>query len=165
MCFTSVEFDGHLIDSFDINRFATFIVTERESKAKHLQTVAGVKPEAYWLSTLLWDFVNSCLPAIITIILCFAFDISSLTTTDNGVLGAFILLLFLFGPAAAAFSYCVTFLFKSASLCKFVLFCFVRRGIGRRSSSSLLKIHLLISGNIVLIVSGFLLSMGGSIST
>ena len=99
-------------------RFATFVVTERESKAKHLQTVAGVKPSAYWLSTLLWDFANYCIPAVITIILCFIFDVNSLTTTDNGVLGAFLVLLFLFGPAAAAFSYCVTFLFKNASLCK-----------------------------------------------
>lgn len=31
--------------------FATFVVAERESKAKHLQTIAGVKPTAYWLST------------------------------------------------------------------------------------------------------------------
>ena len=102
----------------DLCSMATFIVTERESKAKHLQTVAGVQPSAYWLSTLLWDFINYCIPAVITIILVFAFSVSSLTTTENDVLGAFLLLLFLFGPAAAAFSYCVTFLFKSASLCK-----------------------------------------------
>ena len=36
---------------FIAGSFATFIVTERESKAKHLQTVAGVQPSAYWLST------------------------------------------------------------------------------------------------------------------
>lgn len=121
---------------FIMGTFATFIVSERESKAKHLQVVAGVKPSAYWLSTLLWDFMNYCIPATITIILVFAFGLDSLTTTENDVLGAFLVLLFLFGPAAASFSYCVSFCFKSASLC-----------------------------NIVLIISGFLFSMGGSIAT
>jgi hypothetical protein len=47
-------------------RFATFVVTERESKAKHLQTVAGVEPAAYWLATLLWDFINYLIPFGIT---------------------------------------------------------------------------------------------------
>eukprot|EP00980_Cylindrotheca_fusiformis_P009501 scaffold2077_cov119-Cylindrotheca_fusiformis.AAC.4 len=36
---------------FITGAFATFVVAERESKAKHLQTIAGVKPSAYWLST------------------------------------------------------------------------------------------------------------------
>ncbi len=40
---------------FIAGAFATFVVAERESKAKHLQTVAGVKPSAYWLSTYFWD--------------------------------------------------------------------------------------------------------------
>ena len=31
--------------------FGTFIVAEKANKAKHLQTVAGVKPTAYWLSS------------------------------------------------------------------------------------------------------------------
>ena len=33
---------------FIAGSFGTFVVAERESKAKHLQTVAGVKPKAYW---------------------------------------------------------------------------------------------------------------------
>ena len=42
--------------------FATFVVAERQSKAKHLQTVAGVKPSSYWLSTWLWDVANYQIP-------------------------------------------------------------------------------------------------------
>jgi hypothetical protein len=38
---------------FITGSFATFVVSERQSKAKHLQTVAGVQPAAYWLSTWL----------------------------------------------------------------------------------------------------------------
>jgi len=51
---------------FIAGAFATFLVAERESKAKHLQTVAGVKPTAYWLSTLLWDFTNYLIPFLLT---------------------------------------------------------------------------------------------------
>ena len=31
--------------------FGTFIVSEKANKAKHLQTVAGVKPTSYWISS------------------------------------------------------------------------------------------------------------------
>ena len=47
---------------FIAGSFATFIVAERESKAKHLQTVTGVQPSAYWLSTYLWDIINYQIP-------------------------------------------------------------------------------------------------------
>lgn len=73
--------------------------------------------------------------SFLEVILVFSFDVSAITTTDRGMIGGFIVLLFLFGPAAAAFSYCVSFMFKNPSLC-----------------------------NITLIVSGFLISMGASMS-
>uniref|UniRef100_A0A7S2EEV5 ABC transporter domain-containing protein n=1 Tax=Trieres chinensis TaxID=1514140 RepID=A0A7S2EEV5_TRICV len=102
---------------FITGAFATFIVAERQSKAKHLQTVAGVKPAAYWFSSYLWDIMNYQLPLWIIVILMFAFDVELFTTTERGVLGGTIMSLFLFGPAAAGFTYCFSFLFKSPSLC------------------------------------------------
>jgi len=65
--------------------FATFIVSERYSKAKHLQTVAGVEPSAYWLSTYLWDILNYQIPLWITVGLMFAFGIDVLTTNNRDV--------------------------------------------------------------------------------
>lgn len=115
--------------------FATFVVTERSSKAKHLQTVAGVHPSSYWISTWLWDIANYSIPCLITIALMFAFNVESLTTTENGVLGAVIALLVLFGPAVASFSYCVSFMFTSPSIC-----------------------------NLIIIISGFLIGFGGTIA-
>jgi hypothetical protein len=102
---------------FIASAFAIFVVSERQSKAKHLQTVAGVEPSAYWLSTWIWDVMNYQIPLWITVILMFAFDVEALTTTDRGVVGGVIVLLFLFGPAAASFSYCVSFAFESAATC------------------------------------------------
>merc|ERR1719343_417725 len=101
--------------------FATFVVQEKQSKAKHLQVVAGVKPTSYWLSTWLWDIANYQIPCWFTVILMYAFDVSNLTTTDNGVVSAVIALFVLFGPAVASFSYCFSFLFKSPSVCNLIL--------------------------------------------
>jgi len=121
---------------FITGSFATFVVAERESKAKHLQTVAGVKPLSYWFSTWLWDIANYLIPCAITIALMFIFDVDVLVETENGALGGVIILLLLFGPAAASFTYCVTFLFTSPSVC-----------------------------NLFIIIFGFLIGMGGTLAS
>ena len=120
---------------FIVGSFATFVVAERQSKAKHLQTVAGVKPPAYWLSTWLWDVANYQIPCWLTILLMFSFDVKVYTTTDNGVFGGVLSLFLLFGPAGAAFSYCISFMFTSPSIC-----------------------------NLVIIITGFLIGLGGSMA-
>jgi len=104
--------------------FATFVVAERQSKAKHLQTVAGVKPSAYWLSTYLWDIANYQIPCWITVILMFAFGVETFTTRDRGIVGGVIMVLVLFGPATAGFTYCMSFLFKSPSMCNLFVIVF-----------------------------------------
>lgn len=104
--------------------FATFVVAERQSKAKHLQTVAGVEPSAYWISTYLWDIANYQIPCWITIILMFAFSVETFTTRENGVIGGVITVLVLFGPATAGFTYCCSFLFKSPSMCNLFVIVF-----------------------------------------
>jgi ATP-binding cassette subfamily A (ABC1) protein 1 len=120
---------------FIAGAFATFIVNERQSKAKHLQTVAGVEPTSYWLSSYVWDILNYQIPLWITIALIFAFDVEVLTKREYDVLGGTISLLVFFGPAAAGYTYCVSFAFSSPSLC-----------------------------NVFIIISGFLIGMGGPLA-
>ena len=60
---------------FIAGSFATFIVDERERKARHLQTVSGIKPSAYWLSTFLWDVMIYQIPLWTVIILMYRLDI------------------------------------------------------------------------------------------
>jgi ABC-type multidrug transport system fused ATPase/permease subunit len=120
---------------FIAGAFATFVVDERASKAKHLQTVAGVEPTAYWTSTFFWDVLNYQIPCWITVILMYAFSIDVLTTSERDVSSGVISLLILFGPAAAGFTYCVSFAFTSSSLC-----------------------------NVFVIISGFLVGMGGPLT-
>uniref|UniRef100_A0A7S4MIY7 ABC transporter domain-containing protein n=1 Tax=Odontella aurita TaxID=265563 RepID=A0A7S4MIY7_9STRA len=102
---------------FVTGSWATFVVTERKSKAKHLQTVAGVKPWAYWLSSYFWDIINYQLPLWIIVIMMFAFGVDAFTETERGIVGGTIVALFLFGPAAAGFTYIFSFLFDSPSMC------------------------------------------------
>jgi hypothetical protein len=97
--------------------FGTFVVSERLAKAKHLQTVAGVKPWAYWLSTYAWDTLNYQLPLWIIIALMYAVGLEAFTTSDRDVAAGTIITMFLFGPAAAGFTYCTSFMFKSPSMC------------------------------------------------
>lgn len=112
--------------------FASFVVAERESKAKHLQTVAGVHASAYWISTFIWDFLNYQIPMWITVMLMFGFDVNTLTTTRSDVLSGVIAIMLLYGSASAGFAYCVSYGFKSPAIC-----------------------------SIVIILSGFLIGMGG----
>ena len=44
--------------SFVPASFVVFLVTEKTTKAKHLQFVSGVDPILYWLSNFLWDMVS-----------------------------------------------------------------------------------------------------------
>jgi ABC-type multidrug transport system fused ATPase/permease subunit len=100
--------------------FGSFIVIERESKAKHLQTVAGVKPTAYWLSSFIWDVANYQIPCWLTIALFFIFDLDSLTTSNRDVFSGILAVIFLYGPAAASFTYCLSFMFTSSTVCVMV---------------------------------------------
>lgn len=120
---------------FIAGAFAVFVIDERQSKAKHLQTVAGVKPAAYWVSTFLWDIMNYQIPMWISVILFFAFGVDILTTRDRGVLSGVLAIIFLYGPASASFAYCISFAFTSSSLC-----------------------------NVVIIISGFIIGLGGPLT-
>mmetsp|Transcript_30651 Transcript_30651/g.64872 ORF Transcript_30651/g.64872 Transcript_30651/m.64872 type:complete len:1373 (-) Transcript_30651:2144-6262(-) len=101
---------------FIAGSFATFIVAERESKAKHLQTVAGVQPKAYWFSTYFWDIMNYQIPLWTVIILMYLLDVQSFITNERQAASTTFALLILFGPAAAGFSYILCFFFKSPSM-------------------------------------------------
>mmetsp|Transcript_19452 Transcript_19452/g.28094 ORF Transcript_19452/g.28094 Transcript_19452/m.28094 type:complete len:2009 (+) Transcript_19452:240-6266(+) len=109
---------------FITGSFATFVVNEAQSKARHLQTVSGVKPEAYWLSSFCWDWMNYQLPCWIVVILFFIFQVDAFTTTEGDVLAGTIVSLVLFGPAAIGFTYVLTFFFKSPSLCNLFVIIF-----------------------------------------
>eukprot|EP01138_Halocafeteria_seosinensis_P011391 gb/GECG01011634.1/.p1 GENE.gb/GECG01011634.1/~~gb/GECG01011634.1/.p1 ORF type:complete len:2040 (+),score=216.84 gb/GECG01011634.1/:1-6120(+) len=105
--------------AFIPSSFAVFIVKEREVNAKHQQLISGVSIPAYWASTYVWDMVNYIPPLVASIILILAFDVTELI--DGGAIGATILLFVFYGLAVAAFTYCLSYLFKSHSTAQTVI--------------------------------------------
>ena len=98
--------------TFIPSNFVSFIVKERECKAKHVQVVSGVYLSAYWLSAFLFDLLAYC----VTVGLAFTVFFLSNRTEFIGSTEVFCasLLLFLeYGVAAILSSYMFSFLFNS----------------------------------------------------
>jgi hypothetical protein len=94
--------------------FATFIVREREVKAKHQQLVSGVSIPAYWLAAFIWDNFSYQLTVWLIVILIAIFPNSDALAGPNTV-GPTIGLLILFGSAISGFTYLVSFRFSTPS--------------------------------------------------
>lgn len=99
--------------------FAVFVVREREVKAKHQQVISGASLSAYWTSTFLFDTLSYLPTALLVIASMYAYGIDAYTKGDSA--GAVALVLILFGPAIAAFTYCISFLFVSHSTAQVVV--------------------------------------------
>jgi ATP-binding cassette subfamily A (ABC1) protein 3 len=102
--------------------FATFVVKEREVKAKHQQVISGVSIYAYWVSTWAWDCISYLPTAALVIAMIFAFDVGSYTTADAGTASS--LLFLAAGPAVASFTYILSYAFVSHSTAQIMVMFF-----------------------------------------
>uniref|UniRef100_H0XJ34 ABC transporter domain-containing protein n=1 Tax=Otolemur garnettii TaxID=30611 RepID=H0XJ34_OTOGA len=102
-----------------ISGFSLLTVTERTSKAKHIQFVSGVSVFVYWLSALLWDFIiffiSCCL--IMGVLKYFKFDIYVM---DYHILETMVIFI-LYGWAAIPFVYLMSFLFSKSTSAYIIL--------------------------------------------
>ncbi|EAR81921.2 ABC transporter family protein (macronuclear) [Tetrahymena thermophila SB210] len=87
----------------------SFIVKERTEKIKHQQLVSGVSLYTYWFSNYLVDFIKYIIPAVFSILMILAYDISSFT--ESSCLAAISLMVFLYGWSVIPFSYFTSFIF------------------------------------------------------
>jgi len=102
--------------SFIPAAFSTYIVREREVKAKHQQFVSGVSIPAYWISTFLFDIISYQPTVWMIIILIAAFPNTKLLSgLKHHQLAAVIGLFQLFGTSITGFSYIVSIFFNSPS--------------------------------------------------
>ncbi|XP_024416312.2 phospholipid-transporting ATPase ABCA3-like [Desmodus rotundus] len=121
--------DGHQVAlnihfgmAFLISGFCLLTVTERVSKAKHIQFVSGVYVFAYWISALLWDliifFITCCL-----LLGVFKFCQLDIYLTDYHFLDT-MLIFMLYGWSAIPLMYLLSFLFSksTSAYIKLVLF-------------------------------------------
>lgn len=127
---------------------AEFIVRERNDKLRNVLTVMGCDFRAYWIGTMLADYIIMLVPVAIMWITWFAADMPDFYAGTSG-LNFFIMLLFTF--QLIAFSYFFSFVFSSPKSCI--------------SLMPILIIMLVITPNIVLlIVIEIANAAGGSIS-
>jgi len=90
-----------------------FIVMEREANVKHQQLISGVGILAYWLSSLLLDFIKYLIVFGITIAALFIYNIETYLHGQKLVMT--LLLLGNFGLSMIIFTYLTSFLFKTPS--------------------------------------------------
>nr|XP_058969338.1 ATP-binding cassette sub-family A member 2-like [Pocillopora verrucosa] len=99
--------------SFVPASFVVFLVTERASKAKHLQFVSGVDPVIYWLSNYVWDLCNYLIPACACITLLHVFKVPAYSSDTN--FPAVVCLFLLYGWSITPMMYPGAFYFSEAS--------------------------------------------------
>ncbi|KAH8326811.1 hypothetical protein KR059_012458 [Drosophila kikkawai] len=90
--------------------YILFLIKERESRAKLLQFVGGVKVWTFWLSQFICDFATYIVTALIVVITIVCFQEAGLSTFPE--LGRYFLLLLLFGFSVLPFIYIMSLFFK-----------------------------------------------------
>merc|ERR1711871_1278666 len=103
--------------------FITYIVREKEVKAKHQQMVSGVGVVAYWLSNFIWDNLSYSITVFLLVVLVtgpvFGDDTNQLGgggADYSDELGAFFGMLFLFGSSMTGATYLLSYIFKQPSM-------------------------------------------------
>ena len=99
--------------SFIPASFLVFLLEERETNAKQLQFVSGVKPYIYWISNLIWDLINYFVPVLLCVLIFLAFNVQTYTSKEN--LPCLVLLMLLYGWAVIPLMYPLNYLFQVPS--------------------------------------------------
>uniref|UniRef100_A0A3B4BC57 ATP-binding cassette sub-family A member 2 n=1 Tax=Periophthalmus magnuspinnatus TaxID=409849 RepID=A0A3B4BC57_9GOBI len=99
--------------SFVPASFVVFLVSEKSSKAKHLQFVSGCDPVIYWLSNYVWDMLNYLVPATCCVFILFVFDLPAYTSHTN--FPAVLALFLLYGWSITPIMYPASFWFEVPS--------------------------------------------------
>lgn len=97
--------------------FVSFIVKERETKAKHLQFISSVSPNLYWLATYLWD-LGLFLVLIIFILISFYIygrDAAVIFISNSESTSAIFALLLSYGMSVLPLCYLYSNMFTSHS--------------------------------------------------
>ncbi|EKF29940.1 ABC transporter, putative [Trypanosoma cruzi marinkellei] len=96
--------------SFIPSTFVSFVVKERECKARHLQKVSGMRFSIYWLSNYIFDFCCYLITTMLAILIMLIFNRKEYISSET--IGATLVLFIMYGLSSIAMSYAVSFLFK-----------------------------------------------------
>ncbi|KAL8560975.1 hypothetical protein ACOMHN_061189 [Nucella lapillus] len=97
--------------AFLTTSFIFFIVKERVTGAKHMQVVSGVGPVVFWMSNLLWDYLNYLGPSLLLLAVFAAYGTEAFV--EDGRLALVTLVLAVYGLAILPCIYLTHFIFSS----------------------------------------------------
>jgi hypothetical protein len=89
--------------SFLAASFVVFLIKERETNAKHLQVVSGVRFTVFWIASFLFDAVNYIIPCLGLMIILLAFQQEDFKSAE--MQGYLFLLLVMYGWSVIPFMY------------------------------------------------------------
>ncbi|XP_070186023.1 uncharacterized protein [Littorina saxatilis] len=107
--------------SFIPSAFMVFLTNERISQEQHMQSISGVGTVLYWFASYIWDMFVYCIALGVMVIIVVIFKTDGFYDREN--LGAFTLLVFLYGWAVIPLMYSTLRIFKSGSSAYLTLFC------------------------------------------
>ncbi|XP_032594289.1 phospholipid-transporting ATPase ABCA3 isoform X2 [Drosophila grimshawi] len=90
--------------------YILFLIKERESRAKLLQFVSGVKVCTFWLSQYIWDLATYAVTAVIVVVTIACFQEAGLSRFSELI--RYLFLLLIFGCSVLPFTYIVAVFFK-----------------------------------------------------
>ncbi|XP_059123759.1 phospholipid-transporting ATPase ABCA3-like [Peromyscus eremicus] len=108
-----------------VSGFCLLTVTERTTKAKHMQFLSGVPVLVYWLSALMFDFIIFFISCCLLLVV-FKYCKIDIYVTDYHILET-TLILTLFGWSAIPLTYLMSFLFSksTSAYIKLIMFNYV----------------------------------------
>jgi len=100
--------------TFVPSTFVSWVVKEKECKAKHLQLVSGMSYYTYWLANFVFDICSFLVTMACVFIIFFAFDRTEYVG-DGAKIGGTFMLLFLYGLSGVTAAYFISFFFDEHS--------------------------------------------------
>ncbi|CAN7937253.1 unnamed protein product [Ixodes hexagonus] len=107
--------------SFIPSRVVVYVVNERIRDEKQVQSISGVGPLLYWTTAFIWDMGLVISAVLLSCLIIVAFGLPVYVSKLN--FPAVVLLMVLFGWGATPLMYCLSRLFKEASISFVVLYC------------------------------------------
>lgn len=99
--------------SFLAAGFVVFLIAERESRSKHLQHIAGVRPIIFWAANYIVDFVIYLIPCLLILVVLHLYQIEEFITFKMTL--NLLILFVVFGLAMIPWMYLWSFAFHEPS--------------------------------------------------
>eukprot|EP01063_Lacrimia_lanifica_P013285 TRINITY_DN1990_c0_g4_i1.p1 TRINITY_DN1990_c0_g4~~TRINITY_DN1990_c0_g4_i1.p1 ORF type:complete len:1977 (+),score=625.68 TRINITY_DN1990_c0_g4_i1:43-5973(+) len=93
------------------SNYVSFVVRERENKAKTVQLISGVRPTVYWAASYAFDFCAFCCTTVLCLVVFLIFSRSEFVGNVETFFATLCLFLS-YGLASIAFSYAGSFLYQ-----------------------------------------------------